>query len=777
MAGAQHVAERLGCSGAFGGTGRRPVPAKLAFALLGGVRAGLVRTLAEGGTIRGAVQALALGVFVTLGACEQSTAPAPEAVAPPSLIPRADLFGSPIRSHPRLSPRGDMIAYLAPRDGMLNLWVVPADSTGQARPLTDERDRGVSDFVWGPAGATLLYLRDEAGDGNTRLFDVDVASGDVKALSPPGVRAQMLGMSANEPGVVIASLNLRNQAWPDVYRIDLASGERTLLARNVDAPGAPGFFRFVVDRQNNVRLGLKPLEDGGVELFSRDLESEEWTSLFVIPFEDAMSTTPIDFETDGRSFLMYDSTGRDRAALVRVDIETGARTVLGESPRADVVDVWLDPQTNAPEAFAAEYLRRDWRALDPEAQADLDFLQSQLRGEPRVVSRSLNDSRWIVVEDGPGRARRSYLYNRGEGRARRLSLLFRHRPALDHAQLQPMIPYEIEARDGLTMVSYLTLPPASDSDNDSIPDSPKPLVIVPHDGPWSRDSYGFDAIHQWLANRGYAVLSVNFRGSVGFGKAFLNAGNREWGGRMQEDLLDAADWAVARGVADPAKVAIVGAGYGGYAALSALAFSQERFACGVSLSGYPSLLATLRAVPPYLAAGGGTYRLRVGDVTSAEGRRALLERSPISGASAIERPLLMGVGGRDPFATRAQSNAFARALRGARPDPARAFIYVVFPDEGHFLERPADRLAFFGIVEQFLGSCLGGRTEPVGVAFEGATMLAIDGAARIPGLAAFEPPPPPPPPSPPISPRGNPALVSPFPEDPPEELRRLTPLE
>jgi dipeptidyl aminopeptidase/acylaminoacyl peptidase len=475
-------------------------------------------------------------------------------------------------------------------------------------------------------------------------------------------------------------------------------------------------------------------------------------------------------EADGRSLLMFDSTDRDRAALVRVDLANGAKTVLGESARADVVDVWLHPGTNAPEAYGAEYLRREWRALDTEAQADLDFLDRQLSGDFRVVSRSLDDGRWIVVEEAPTTPARSYLYDRSDRASRRLSLLFRHRPNLEQTPLQPMTPVEIEARDGLTLVSYLTLPVGSDANGDGRPDAPAPLVLAPHDGPWMRDSYGFSALHQWLANRGYAVLSVNFRGSSGFGKAFLNAGNREWGGRMQEDLLDAMQWAVESGIAQPERIGVVGAGFGGYSSLVGLAFTPEQFRCGASFGGPVNLVTML---DPASAASRDELYLRVGDIRASEGRQTLRERSPLSRASQIIRPLLLALGARDARASRAESDQVAQSLRARGVN----LTYLHFPDEGADLMSQQNRLSYLAVLEHFLGDCLGGRVEPVGTAFEGAVIDVFDGAVNVPGLAAFArriAPPPQTQTSPLVAPRLNapdlgvvPELPAPEPAAPP----------
>lgn len=699
--------------------------------------------------------ALAVGLAGGLAACARPVAQAPAAPAAPApLLARADLFGEAVRDNAQLSPRGDRVAYIAVRDGAPNIWVVSVAAMDEPRPVTDDQAIGVRDYRWAYDNATLLYLHDERGNGASRLYAVSAsADGEAGALTPAGVRAEVIGLSPNDPAGVVVALYQRDPAWADVYRIDINTGARTLLYRNLNSASARGFAGFVVDRDNHLRLGLRTLADGGTELFSRARDGS-WASLFTIPFEDVNASRPIGFDADGRSFLMLDSTGRDRAALVRVDAASGVKTVLGESQRADVVDVWLNPGTGAAEAYAADYLRPDWRALDADAQSDLEFFELQLEGKVSVVSRSIDDAHWIIVEDSPTAAPRSYLYDRSNRDDRRLTLLFRHRPALDQAPLQPMIPVEIEARDGLTLVSYLTLPIGADANGDARPETPQPLVIAPHSAPWGRDAYGYDPLHQWLANRGYAVLSVNFRGSSGFGKAFQNAGNRQWGGRMQEDLLDAVQWAVENGIAAPDQVAIMGSSFGGYAALSGLAFTPERFRCAVSFAGPASLNSVLEAAPVYESAYRDALTLRVGDPSDAAGRQALRDQSPLSRVGQIQKPLLMALGGRDRGAARAESDQIAQNL-SARRVP---LIYLNYPDEGPVFLRQDNRISFFAVAEHFLGECLGGRVEPVGAALQGAGVEALEGANRAPGLSAFAVaraagPAPPPPPAPEDDPR------------------------
>jgi len=673
------------------------------------------------------VLAVLLGCFVAACDRQKATAPVPR-VAEAPLIPRAALFGNPERAQARISPRGDYLSFLAPRDGYLNVFVMPvagdlSQNLAQARPVTRDTTRGVRTHFWARNGTHVLFLQDEGGDENWRLHSVEIATGVDMDLTPlEGIQANVLSMTHEEPDIVMVALNDRDPKWHDVYRINVRTGQRALVQRNVEM-----FSQFIVDQQNMVRVALRNLPSGAIEVHAFQTTGK-WKKLFEIPFEDSLTTWPLSFARDGKSFFMIDSMGRDKAALVRVDALTGDKTVLGESQRADVADVWIDPVTDEPEAYVSNYLKNEWVGLDDAARADISFLNSEMTGQPTVVDRSDDDARWIVAEDGPTTPLKVVLYDRA---AKKLIRLFDQRPALSNAPLQPMIPVEIASSDGQTLVSYLTLPPGSDANGDGAPESPVPLVLVVHGGPWARDLYGFNPTHQWLANRNYAVLSVNFRGSTGFGKAFVNLGNKEWGRAMQRDLTDAVGWAVERKITTSERVAIYGGSYGGYATLAGRAFTPDAYRCGVDIVGPSNLRTLFESIPPYWESFRNEFYLRVGNPTEEEGRALLQERSPLSKAGDIRRPLLIGHGANDPRVKQAESEQIVAAMK-ARALPV---TYVLYPDEGHGFARPQNRTSFFAISEGFLQQCLGGRAEPIGRDFEGSSLQVKEGADQIPGLA------------------------------------------
>jgi len=359
---------------------------------------------------------------------------------------------------------------------------------------------------------------------------------------------------------------------------------------------------------------------------------------------------------------------------------------------------------------------------------DLAYLGTVADGDISIASQSLDNQRWIVaflLDDGPVKY---YRYDRGD--KPQATFLFNNRDDLEGLPLVKMQPEVIKARDGLDLVCYYSLPAGSDADGDLRPDEPLPMVLNVHGGPWARDDWGFDAEHQLLANRGYAVLSVNFRGSTGFGKGFINAGNREWAGKMHDDLLDAVDWAVKEKIADPKRIAIMGGSYGGYATLVGLTFSPETFACGVDIVGPSNILTLLSTIPPYWQPMVQMFKDRVGDFLSKEGKQFLTERSPLSHVEKIVRPLLIAQGKNDQRVKQAEADQIVREMQNKK----LPVTYVLYPDEGHGFARPQNRLSFNAVSEAFLAEHLGGRYEPIGSAFEGSTITVPVGAEQVPGL-------------------------------------------
>lgn len=645
------------------------------------------------------------------------------AAAPDTLIPREALFGNPVRTQARLSPDGRFISYIAPRDGVLNVWVAPYGELDAARPVTRDTKRGIRQHFWAHDGRHVLYLQDQGGDENWRLHSVEVASGKDLDLTPlAGVQAQVVGVSPRRPDVVLVGLNDRKPEWHDLYEIEVATGERRLVEQNDEE-----FAGYVEDDMLVPRLAVKSGADGD-EMLVRNAGGG-WDSLLKYGPEDTQTTAPIVIEGDGRTALITSSVGRNTAALVQVNLDTRTQTVLAANERADIAGVWLEPRSRKPQAYSVNYLRNTVTAIEPAAQKDIDALTKALGPQFDVTSRTLDDRRWIVVVDSPLTVLTTYLYDRDSGA---VTKLFDQRPALAGAPLAPMTPLEIRSRDGLTLVSYLTLPKGSDANGDGRPDKPLPLVLNVHGGPWARDAFGFDAEHQWLANRGYAVLSVNYRGSTGFGKQFINAGNLEWAAKMHDDLIDAVDYAVREKITTADRVAIYGGSYGGYAALVGLTFTPDRFACGIDIVG-PSNLATLLAsIPPYWKAFFEQLAQRVGDPRTDAGRKLLAERSPLTHVAAISKPLLIMQGANDPRVKQAESDQIVAAMQ-AKKLPV---TYVLYPDEGHGFARPQNRTSAYAISEAFLAKCLGGRYEPVGDDFVGSSVEVPAGAAFVPGLEA-----------------------------------------
>jgi len=577
-------------------------------------------------------------------------------------------------------------------------------------------------FFWAPDSSQILFINDTGGDENFKVFGVDVTTGVQKSLTPfDKTRAQIVGASRTVKDRILIGVNNRDPRWHDVHSLDMKTGQLTLVMKN------EGFAGFVPDDKLQLRYALKSRADGGQEVYAIENGVVSAKPVEVIGPEDALTTRPAGFSRDGGTAYWLDSRGRNTGALVAVDLKTGQRKIVGEDARADVQGAMASPVTGELEAYAVNYLTTEWRALDPAIKAELAFLKSKLPGELAITSRSDDDRLWTVGQDRVTAPTTLWLYDRT---AKSLTKLYTTRPELEGAPLQPMHPVEIKTRDGHTQVSYLTLPPGADTNGDGKPEKAVPLILLVHGGPWGRDTYGINNLHQWLANRGYAVLSPNFRASTGFGKAWVNAGDMQWGRKMHDDLLDAVDWAVKGKVTTPDKVAIMGGSYGGYATLVGLAFTPDRFACGVDIVGPSNLVTLLKTIPPYWQAIRSQFVRSMGDPDTEAGRAVLKERSPLTHADQIKRPLLIGQGKNDPRVNQAESDQIVDAMK-AKGIPV---TYVLFPDEGHGFARPQNNLAFYATTEHFLEKCLGGRAEPFGQAFTGSSIQVLHGAEFAPGL-------------------------------------------
>ncbi len=612
------------------------------------------------------------------------------------LIPLTVLFGNPERVSPRLSPDGTQLAWIAPHDGVLNVWRAPISSQAgvdwdAAQVVTDDTDRGIRQFAWAHDGRHLLYLQDTGGDENWRLHDVDLTTMQRRDLTPfEGVQTQLIATEKDFPDEILIGLNKDNVQLHDVYRLDLRTGELTKELTN------PGFIGMVADAQLVVRAALQPRPDGSMVLVARETgDSEDWREILTIPAEDSLTTGPVSFSADGNSLLLISSVNAEAAGLIRLDLTTGHTEVLAMDPEADVSDVRIQPDTREPQIVTFLKARSEYRVLDPSVAGHLAAIRAMHPGDPAFTDADDADRVWLVAFTNDAGPVSFFAYDTATSTG---SFLFEHQPELSKYELASMEPFSYQARDGLTINGYLTFPPGVDR-------SGLPTVLLVHGGPWARDSWGFDPQAQWLADRGYLAIQINFRGSSGYGKAFLNAGDREWGNKMQNDISDAVAHAISRGWSDPDKIAIAGGSYGGYAALAGAAFTPDLFCCAVDIVGPSNLITLIETIPPYWAPLIAQFHRRVGDPATEQ--EFLWSRSPLSVAEQIRIPLLIAQGANDPRVKQAESEQIVAALEKAGIEHA----YMLFPDEGHGFAKPENRLTFYAAADKFLSRYLGGRAE------------------------------------------------------------------
>ena len=626
----------------------------------------------------------------------------------PPLIPREVLFGNPEIIGVSLSPDGRRIAYLAPDQGVLNLWVQDLDGDAPARVLTRQRDRPQMPASWTSDGRYLISTRDGDGDENTVLVRIDPGSGETMDLTPAvGVKASVVGADRDVPNELVVELNDRDPRYHDIYVIDVESGERRLLYRSTDDGRQVSVERL--DGAWHPVLRAQVLPDGGSAYELRLPGDADWRPFLQFGFEDTISESgPAGFTRDGRWLYGLLSTGEDRPRLVRWSVEhlqtcgseCTPEVVHRSSAGALGVDL-SDLDTGVPTVLQEVDLRSERVVLDASVQPDLARLQ-KLAGSNdfSVVDQDLNNRRWLVAIGSDQQGPQYWLWDRESDEIR---LLFAVQPRLDAYDLMPMESLDLKARDGRRLPGYLTRTSAAEGSG------LQPLVLLVHGGPQARDFWGYNPMHQLLANRGYHVMSVNYRGSTGFGKDHLLAGEGQWYGQMQDDLVDAVRWAVDEGIADPDRLVIMGASYGGYAALSALTRDPELFTAAIAEVGPSNLRTLLESIPPYWESIRIMFERMIG-----VGTVDLDAISPIQHVDRIQRPLLLGHGANDPRVKLSESETIAEAM-AERQLP---IDFVVFPDEGHGLANPRNALAMTALVEAFLKERVGGRAEPIGASLK-----------------------------------------------------------
>jgi dipeptidyl aminopeptidase/acylaminoacyl peptidase len=628
----------------------------------------------------------------------------------PPIIPLTHFFDNPEITGAQISPDGRWLSYLKPWNGKLNIHIRPADqirpgdATAAAgeRRMTSDTTRPVVGYFWSADGQYLLYVQDKGGNENYHVYKVPVAG---SAVAPPatdltpvaeGVRAIIFAVPRDLPGRVLIGLNQRDRSAFDAYWLDLATGRTELAAQN---PGRLGAVFVDRTQGHRLRAAVGSDEKGGTVIYERDTDTSQWRPVVTYPVTETVR--PLRLHRDGRRVYMASNHGAtDLQRLVLLDLETGDETPIESDPKGEVDfgNALFSERTG--ELLATVYVADTVRIYPrtPEVARDLQRVRRLHDGTPNLVSATRDETKWIVAFDSPTDPGATYLYDRTSGRGR---FLFRPRPWLKPNELAGMRPVSFKARDGLTIHGYLTTPVGVAARN-------LPLVLVVHGGPWARDTWGYDAEAQLLANRGYAVLQINYRGSTGYGKKFYNAAVKEWAGKMHTDLVDGVQWAIREGITDASKVAIYGGSYGGYATLVGLTFTPEVFACGVDYVGPSSLITLLESFPaywrPFLE---GSFYYHIGNPADSAAREDMRKRSPLFFIERIQDPLLVVQGANDPRVTKREADQIVTALR----DRGVKVQYLLAANEGHGFLNPENRLALYRAMELFFRDCLGGRAQ------------------------------------------------------------------
>lgn len=641
--------------------------------------------------------------FVILSVLLIITLAAPVWAQSPPLIDRELFFGDPEIAGAQISPDGAYIAFIKPFKGTRNIWVKKtAEPFENAKPITADTKRPIPSYFWSRDGKYILFVQDQAGDENFNVYAVNPAEKPAAGQDVPaarnltdakGIRAAIYAVPRSDPDAIYIGINDRDKAWHDLYKVKISTGERTLMRKNTERITA-----YYFDLKDQLRLATRSAENGDTEVLRVD--ADKFTKVYSCNVFE--SCGPVRYHKDAERVYFVTNKGAD-IDLIRLELFNPAtgKTELVESDPLKRVDFGNASFSEVSDELIAtsyddERERLYWK--DKGYEADYKSLQKQLPGKEINFGSSTKDEKLFIIianaDTDPGSV---YLYDRG---TKKLTLQYQAREKLNRAYLAPMKAVKYPSSDGLEIPAYLTLPKGVEAKN-------LPALIVPHGGPWYRDSWGYNSFAQFLANRGYAVLQPNFRGSTGYGKKFIDAGNKQWGNKMQDDVTWGAKYLIAQGIADPKRVGIMGGSYGGYATLAGVAFTPDVYAAGVSIVGPSNLITLLESIPPYWEQIRKLFYERMGDPNTPEGKAQLLRQSPLTAAEKIKTPLLVIQGANDPRVTKRESDQIVVALR----DRGFPVEYMVAPDEGHGFARPVNNMAMFALAEKFLAKHLGGRYQ------------------------------------------------------------------
>ena len=689
-----------------------------------------------------------------------------------TLIPRQVLFGNPEKINVRISPDGKNISYIAPHNGVLNVFLAKDGDIGNAHPITNDTHRGIRSYFWSHDNKHVIYMQDNNGDENDHLFSVDIDSQEVVELTPTkGVKAVDVTLSKNFPDYALVMLNERRKDLFDLHLLDIKSKKLYMVYKNDKYIGLDideDFqMRFAMmstpeggtktdifeeqDKENGIPALIAAIEAQKVETANTIKHREQieeitsklqntGTSEFLLVGPNDVYTTGISgFTKDKDVVIMSDSRGRDKAGLFELNVKTNEKKLVFESDKADVSSMIQHPVTKEIQAAGYNYARNKLHFFDGNIESIFAkaIAESKVDGEASIVSRSVDGKSLIVAvasDTSPAQ------YYKVDANSSNVKYLFSGDSQMSSYTLNPMNPLVIKARDGLEMISYLTLPKDAnvraeiDDETDIVraikTEKTFPLVLYVHGGPTARDEWGLSRTHQWLSDRGYAVLSVNYRGSTGFGKDFINAGNGEWSRKMHDDLIDAAKWAVDNKITTQDNIGIMGGSYGGYAALVGLTFTPDFFKCGVDIVGPSNLLTLMNSIPEYWKPLLENLKRKIGgDPATEEGRKELELRSPLTYVEKISKPLLIAQGANDPRVKKAESDQIASTMK----EKDIPVIYALYNDEGHGFARPENRMSFFVLTEYFLHQHMGGEVEAATANdFKGSSLELVEGEKLLP---------------------------------------------